>query len=68
MDLQTIKVVFLMVAPFFVLTMVAVIHASQREFPTLRQKVIWMLVAAIPFIGFLLYFLFGRRKAGSRQN
>lgn len=63
MDLQTIKIVFLIVAPFFVLTMIAVIHASQRKFATLRQKVVWMLVAAIPFIGFVVYFLIGRRKA-----
>jgi len=63
MDLQTVKTVFLIVAPFFVLTMIAVIHASQREYATLRQKVVWMLVAAIPFFGFVVYFLIGRRKA-----
>lgn len=63
MDFQTIKIVFLLVAPFFILTMIAVIHASQREFPTMGQKVVWMLVAAIPFIGFVVYFLIGRRKA-----
>lgn len=63
MDLHTIKIVFLLVTPFFIMSLLAIIHASQREFPSLGQKVFWMLVAATPFIGFIAYFLIGRRKA-----
>jgi hypothetical protein len=62
MDFQTIKIVLALAAPFLLATLWAVIHASQKEFGSLREKVLWMMVAAIPFIGFLIYLIFGFRK------
>jgi len=47
---------------FFILTCWAVLDASQRDFGTLGKKALWMLVAAIPIIGFIIYFIFGCRK------
>jgi hypothetical protein len=62
MDFDTIKVVLGLSVPFLMATLWAVIHASQKEFGSLREKVLWMMVAAIPFIGFIIYLLFGFRK------
>ncbi len=62
MDFQTIKVVLGLSIPFLLATLWAVIHASQKEFGSLREKVLWMMVAAIPFIGFVIYLIFGFRK------
>lgn len=62
MDFQTIKVVLGLSVPFLLATLWAVIHASQKEFGSLREKVLWMMVAAIPFIGFVIYLIFGFRK------
>jgi hypothetical protein len=62
MDIQTIKTVLAIAVPFLLATLWAVIHASQREFGSLRSKVLWMMIAAIPFIGFIIYVLFGIRK------
>ncbi len=47
---------------FFLLTCWAILHAAGREFDSFPKKAVWMLVAAVPFIGWLIYFLFGRRK------
>ena len=62
MDFQTIKMVLGLSVPFLLATLWAVIHASQKEFGGFREKVLWMMVAAIPFIGFIIYLLFGFRK------
>jgi hypothetical protein len=62
MDFQTIKMVLGLSVPFLLATLWAVIHAAQKEFGSLREKVLWMMVAAIPFIGFIIYLIFGSRK------
>lgn len=62
MDLLTIKVVLGLSVPFLLATLWAVINAAQKEFGSLREKVIWMMVAAIPFFGFIIYLIFGFRK------
>jgi hypothetical protein len=62
MDLYTAGTVILISIPFFMLTVWAMVNAAQREFGTLGRKVLWMLVAAVPFVGFIPYFLFGMRQ------
>lgn len=62
MDFHTIKIVLGISVPFLLATLWAVIHAAQKEFGSLREKVLWMMIAAIPFIGFILYLIFGCRK------
>ena len=49
--------------PFMLLTVWAVVDAAQREFASMGRKGIWILVAAIPFVGFIPYFLIGRRQS-----
>lgn len=48
--------------PFFLATVWAVVDAAQREFGSLGAKVAWMAVAAIPFVGFIIYFAAGLRR------
>ena len=62
MDLHTIKVILGICVPFLLMTLWAVIHAAQKDFGSLREKVIWIVIAAIPFIGFLIYLAFGFRR------
>ena len=62
MDFHTIKMVLGLSVPFLLATFWAVIHAAQKEFGSLREKVLWMMIAAIPFIGFIIYLIFGFRK------
>lgn len=62
MDLHTIKIVVLIVVPFLILTVWAVVHAAQQDFGTAGRKAVWMLLASIPFVGFAVYFIFGARQ------
>lgn len=68
MDFHTIKVVLGLSVPFLLATLWAVIHASQKEFGSFREKVLWMMVAAIPFVGFIIYLIFGSRKGMKGGN
>ena len=62
MDFYTIKIVLGLSVPFLLATLWAVIHAAQKEFGSLREKVLWMMIAAVPFIGFIIYLIFGFRR------
>lgn len=51
------------ITPFFILTVWALVNVSVKSFPGgLREKVIWWLIALIPFIGWLIYLIFGFRR------
>jgi predicted CDP-diglyceride synthetase/phosphatidate cytidylyltransferase len=62
MDLKSIAVFLGLCIPFFLLTIWAVVDVAQREFENNRTKVLWWLIASIPFIGFVPYFLIGIRQ------
>ena len=62
MDLQTIAIVLALVAPFFFGTIWGTVNAAQKDFGTLGKKAMWLFIAAIPFIGFIIYLIFGMRK------
>ena len=47
---------------FFALTIWAILDAAGKEFGSLGKKAAWMLVAAFPFFGFIVYFAVGYRK------
>ncbi len=68
MDLQTITTVLILTIPFFAGTLWAVVNAAQKEFATLGQKALWVIVAGIPFVGFIIYFLFGARKGHTPEE
>jgi len=62
MDLKTIGVVVLLTIPFFFLTVWAIVDCLQKDFGTVGKKALWGIIAAIPFIGAPVYFIFGYRK------
>ena len=47
---------------FLVLTWLAVFDIARKDFGTIRKKILWGLVALIPFIGPVIYFAVGFRK------
>jgi hypothetical protein len=49
-------------APFVLLTLWAIFDSARRDFGTIEKKAVWVLVSAIPFIGFVIYLVFGMRK------
>ncbi|MCG8683665.1 MAG: PLDc N-terminal domain-containing protein [Desulfobacterales bacterium] len=46
----------------FGLTMLALVDLIKKDFPTTKEKFLWHLVAIIPVIGWLIYFLIGAKK------
>lgn len=62
MDLKTLGTFLALVVPFFMGTVWAVVDSAQKEFGTLGRKVAWVVVAGIPFVGFIVYLLFGFRR------
>jgi hypothetical protein len=71
MDLRVIAVILALCVPFLLITVWALVDVAQREFATPRQKIVWWLVASIPFVGAIPYVLFGIRqgkKPGKQQG
>lgn len=62
MNLNTLYVVLAIALPFMLLSFWAILNAAQKEFGSLEKKMLWTLVAAIPFIGFIIYLIFGFKK------
>jgi len=47
---------------FYILTALAVIDIARKEFGSIGKKVLWGVIALIPFIGWLIYLVLGFRK------
>lgn len=59
------KTIALMVAlsiPFFILSVWAVVNAALKDFGSPAQKILWLVVASVPYVGFIFYFAIGSRK------
>ncbi len=67
MNLTHLTIVLGISIPFFAATVWAIVDAGMRDFGSMGQKALWMLVAAIPFVGFPVYLLFGLRR-GNRPG
>ena len=46
----------------WLLTALALIDIITKNFGSLKNKVIWFVIAFIPVIGWLIYFIFGLKK------
>ncbi len=59
---DTLLYILLVVGLSFALTMVALIDIIKKDFPTVKDKFVWHLVAIIPVVGWLIYFALGAKK------
>ena len=62
MDIRAIAIFLGLCVPFFLGTLWAVVDAAQRDFGTMGKKAMWLIIASIPFIGFIIYLIFGFYK------
>jgi hypothetical protein len=67
MELGVVKVWLGIGIFFFILTSLAIIDIALKDFGTIGKKAMWGFIALIPFIGCVIYFIFGYRK-GKRQS
>ena len=47
---------------FYLLTILAIIDVVRKDFGTIGKKALWGIIAMIPFVGWLIYLIFGFRK------
>jgi uncharacterized membrane protein YhaH (DUF805 family) len=47
---------------FYLLTILAIIDVIRKDFGTIGKKALWGVIALFPFIGWLVYLVFGFRK------
>lgn len=62
MTLGTVQIVIGICVPFILLTLWAILDAAGRDFGPIERKAVWILIAAVPFIGFIIYLIFGLKK------
>jgi uncharacterized membrane protein YhaH (DUF805 family) len=48
---------------FYLLTILAVVDIVRKDFGTIGKKALWGIIALIPFVGWLIYLIFGFRKS-----
>ena len=48
---------------FFLMTCAAILDIARKDFGSIEMKALWVfIVVLVPFIGVLVYIVFGRRK------
>ncbi|HKK11550.1 MAG TPA: PLDc N-terminal domain-containing protein [Flavobacteriaceae bacterium] len=47
---------------FYLLTILAIVDIVRKDFGTIGKKALWGVIALIPFVGWLIYLIFGFRK------
>jgi len=62
MSIKSVLIIAGVIFVCFILTAWAIINVAQKDFGSIGKKAIWWLIASIPFVGFLIYFIFGSRK------
>ena len=62
MTLKLLGIFLALCVPFFIATVWAIVDVSQKDFGTTGKKAQWWIIASAPFIGFIIYLIFGFRK------
>jgi uncharacterized membrane protein YhaH (DUF805 family) len=53
---------------FYLITCVALLDIARKDFESFGKKVQWIIIAMIPFVGFIIYFVFGFRKGKKAEE
>jgi uncharacterized membrane protein len=62
LDFATVIVWIKISVVFYLLTILAVVDIVRKDFGTIGKKALWGVIAMIPFVGWLIYLIFGFRK------
>jgi hypothetical protein len=61
MTLKLLGIFLALCIPFFIATVWAIVDVAQKDFGTAGKKALWV-ISSVPFIGFVIYLIFGFRK------
>ena len=62
MDFATVIVWIKISVVFYLLTILSIVDIVRKDFGTIGKKALWGIIAMIPFVGWLIYLIFGFRK------
>jgi len=62
LDIATAIVWIKISVVFYLLTILAIVDIVRKDFGTIGKKALWGIIALIPFVGWLIYLIFGFRK------
>lgn len=62
MELKTILTFIAMTIPFLLLTIWMLVDISMKQFKSPGEKAAWWILTLTPFIGWLIYLIFGFRR------
>ena len=68
MELKTTLTFIAMTIPFFLLTIWMLVDISLKKFKSTGEKAIWWLITLTPFIGWLIYLIFGFKRGKKPAN
>ncbi len=68
MDIATVIVWIKISFFFYLLTVLAIIDIARKDFGSMGKKALWGLISVVPFIGWLVYLLFGFRKGKKPED
>ena len=68
MTLKSAGIFLAVCVPFFFGTIWAIVDVAQKDFGTTGKKALWWIIASIPFIGFIVYFILGFRSGKKMQG
>ena len=68
MEISTVKIIIGICIPFIILTLWAIFDAARRDFGAIERKAIWILIAAVPFVGFFVYLIFGLKRGRKAKS
>ena len=67
MTLKLLGIFLALCIPFFIATIWAIVDVAQKDFGTTGKKAQWWIIASVPFVGFIIYLIFGFRKGGKPE-
>lgn len=53
---------------FYLLTVLAIIDIARKDFGSIGKKALWGFIAVVPFIGWLVYLIFGFRTGKKPED
>ena len=59
MTLKLLGIFLALCIPFFIATIWAIVDVAQKDFGTVGKKAQWWIIASVPFVGFIVYLMFG---------
>jgi len=68
MEFKTALTFIAMTIPFLLLTIWMLVDISMKQFKSTGEKAAWWIITLTPFIGWLIYLIFGFRRGKKPVN